>query len=190
MTIVQIGCNDGKDHILDFCQKNKEIIEEIHLIEPNLEALEDCKQTYSDFKQAIFHGLAIVPNNSDSVDFHIPHAKSKNAHASTLANHLTSHGHIDFNTINVPAISLAGFFYSNKITKCDRLYIDAEGLDCDIILGLNIQKYRIARIEFEVLHADGVNAKAEKYSSCIERLKAFGYEPTDAGEHNEAYQLC
>lgn len=24
MTIVQIGCNDGKDHILDFCQNNKE----------------------------------------------------------------------------------------------------------------------------------------------------------------------
>lgn len=190
MTIVQIGCNDGKDHILDFCKKNKENIEQIHLIEPNPEALEDCKQTYSDFKQARFYNLAIVPNNVDSVDLHIPRSKALNAHASTLTNHLTSHGHIDFNTINVLATSLASFLDSNKIERCDRLYIDTEGLDCDIILGFDIQKYRIARIEFEVLHADGVNTKSEKYSSCIGRLKSFGYEPTDAGEHNEAYQLC
>jgi len=190
MIIVQIGCNDGKDHVLDFCLKNRESIEEIHLIEPNPEALEDCKQTYSDFKQAKFHNLAIVTNNLDSISLYVPQGKSCNGHASTLANHLTAHGHTDFKTINVLATSLDRFFDSNKITKCDRLYIDAEGLDCDILLGLDVQKYRIARIEFEVLHADGVNKKAQKYSSCIDKLTALGFQPTDASEYNEAYQLC
>ena len=189
MTIVQIGCNDGKDHILDFCQKNKEGIEQIHLIEPNPEALEDCKQTYSDFKQARFHNLAIVPNDADSIDLHIPRSKSFNAHASTLTNHLTNHGHIDFDTINVPATSLAGFFDSNKIGKCDRLYIDTEGLDCEIILNFNIQKYNIARIEFETLHSDGFLAKGQNYNSSIEKLKTLGYKATEAGEYNEAYEL-
>jgi FkbM family methyltransferase len=190
MTIVQIGCNDGKDHILDFCQKNRDSIEAIHLVEPNSEALEDCKQTYLDFKQARFYNLAIVPNDAGSVDLHIPRSKALNAHASTLKNHLTDHGHIDFNTINVPAASLSSFLDSNKIEKCDRLYIDAEGLDSDIILGLDIQKYRIARIEFEILHTDGVNTRGQKYSSCIDKLTALGFQPTDASEHNEAYQLC
>jgi hypothetical protein len=190
MTIVQIGCNDGKDHVLDFCQKNKEGIEAIHLIEPNPEALEDCKQTYSDFKQAKFHNLAIVPNNVESINLHIPQAKSLNGHASTITNHLFAHGHTGFNTINVSATSIAGFLDSNKITKCDRLYIDTEGLDCDIILGLDIWKYRIERIEFEVLHTDGVFAGGQKYSSCVERLTALGYRPNDAGQYNEAYQLC
>lgn len=109
MTIVQIGCNDGKDHILDFCQKNRDSIEQIHLIEPNPEALEDCKQTYSDFKQARFYSLAIVPNDADSVDLHIPRSRTLNAHASTLKNHLIDHGHTDFDTINAPATSLASF---------------------------------------------------------------------------------
>ena len=189
MTIVQIGCNDGKDHILDFCQKNKEGIEAIHLVEPNPEALEDCKQIYSDFKQARFYNLAIVPNDAGSVDLHIPRTRSLNAHASTLTNHLTSHGHIDFHTINVSAISLAGFFDANKIEKCDRLYMDAEGLDSYIILGFDIQKYRIARIEFETLHSDGFLAKGQNYNSCIEKLKALGYKATEAGEYNEAYEL-
>jgi FkbM family methyltransferase len=189
MTIVQIGCNDGKDHILDFCQKNKESIEAIHLIEPNPEALEDCKQTYSDFKQARFYNLAIVPNDAGSVDLHIPRTRSLNAHASTLTNHLTGHGHIDFHTINVSAISLAGFFDANKIEKCDRLYIDTEGLDCAIVLNLDIQKYNIARIEFEILHSDGFLAKGQNYNSCIEKLKALGYKATEAGEYNEAYEL-
>jgi len=189
MTIVQIGCNDGKDHILDFCINNKESIEEIHLIEPNPEALEDCKQTYSDFKQARFHNLAIVQNDADSVELHIPRTKSLNAHASTFANHLTAHGHQDFNTINVPATSLAGFLDSNKIEKCDRLYIDTEGLDCEIILNFNIQKYNISRIEFETLHSDGFLAKGKNYKYCIEKLKTLGYKETEAGEYNEAYEL-
>jgi FkbM family methyltransferase len=189
MTIVQIGCNNGKDHILDFCQKNKESINAIHLVEPNPEALEDCKQTYSDFKQAKFHNLAIVPNDAGSVELHIPRTKSLNAHASTLKNHLIDHGHISFDTINVPATSLAGFLDSNKIDKCDRLYIDTEGLDCAIVLNLDIQKYNIARIEFETLHSDGFLAKGQNYNSCIEKLKTLGYKATEAGEYNEAYEL-
>jgi len=190
MIIVQIGCNDGKDHVLDFCLKNREGIEEIHLVEANPEALEDCKQTYSDFKQAKFHNLAIVPNDVESINLHIPQAKSLNGHASTIPNHLSAHGHTGFNTINVLASTLAGFFDSNKITKCDRLYIDTEGLDCNIILGLDIRKYKIGRIEFEVLHTDGVFARGQKYSSCVEKLTALGYRPTDAGQYNEAYEIC
>ena len=189
MTIVQIGCNDGKDHILDFCQKNRESIEAIHLIEPNPEALEDCKETYSDFKQARFHNLAIVPNDDGSVDLYIPRSKALNAHASISKNHLTDHGHISFDTINVPAISLAGFLDSNKIEKCDRLYIDTEGLDCEIILNFDIEKHNIRRIEFETLHSDGFRTKGKNYNSCIEKLKTLGYKATEAGEYNEAYEL-
>jgi FkbM family methyltransferase len=189
MTIVQIGCNDGKDHVLDFCQKNKESIEAIHLVEPNPEALEDCKRTYSDLRQAKFHNLAIVANNLESISLYVPQGKSCNGHASIFANHLIAHGHQDFNTINVPATSLAGFFDSNKITKCGRLYIDAEGLDCAIILNSTIEKHNIRRIEFEILHTDGVFAKGQNYNSCIEKLKALGYKQVEAGEHNEAYEL-
>lgn len=190
MIIVQIGCNDGKDHVLDICLKNKGGIEEINLVEPNPEALEDCKQTYSDFQQAKFHNLAIVPNDVESINLHIPQAKSLNGHASTITNHLAAHGHTGFKTINVSALTLAHLFDLNKITKCDRLYIDTEGLDCDIILGLDFQKYKIGRIEFEILHTDGVFTKGQKHSSCVEKLTALGYRPTNAGQYNEAYKLC
>jgi FkbM family methyltransferase len=189
MIIVQIGCNDGKDHVLDFCINNKESICEIHLVEPNPEALEDCKQTYLDFNQAKFYNLAIVPNDVESINLYIPQVKYYNGHASTITNHLVTHGHTSFNTINVLASTIAGFFDSNKITKCDRLYIDTEGLDCEIILNFDIEKYRIGRIEFETLHTDGVFTKGQNYNSCVEKLKALGYGQTEAAQYNEAYQL-
>jgi FkbM family methyltransferase len=158
MIIVQIGCNNGKDHVLDFCLKNKEIIEEIHLIEPNQEALEDCRETYSGFNKAKFHHLAIVPNNLKTINLYIPQSKSWNGHASTLTSHLVCHGHINFDTINVPATNLGKFFDLNNITKCDGLYIDTEGLDCEIVLNFDIGKYNVNRIEFEILqNTDAVN---------------------------------
>jgi FkbM family methyltransferase len=189
MTIVQIGCNNGKDHILDFCQKNKESIEAIHLVEPNPEALEDCKQTYSDFKQAKFYNLAIVPNDIESVNLYIPQVKSLNGHASTSTNHLITHGHNHFNSLNVIATNLNKVFDVNKITKCERLYIDTEGLDCEIILNFDIERHKIGRVEFEILHTDGVFTKGKNYNSCVEKLKALGYKATEAGEYNEAYEL-
>jgi FkbM family methyltransferase len=189
MTIVQIGCNNGKDHILDFCQKNKEGIEQIHLIEPNPEALEDCKQTYSDFKQAKFYNLAIVPNNVESINLYIPQGKSNNVHASTIENHLKVHEHSHFDTINVLSSNLNAFFDSNNIAKCDRLYMDTEGLDCEIVLNFDVVKYSVGRIEFETLHSDGFFTKGKNYNSCIEKLKTLGYKQTEADEYNEAYEL-
>jgi FkbM family methyltransferase len=189
MIVVQIGCNNGKDHILDFCQKNKDSIEAIHLVEPNPEALEDCRQTYSDFNQAKFCNLAIVPSDVESINLYIPQGKSNNAHASTIKNHLTIHEHREFNEINVQASSLNKFFDSNKITKCDRLYMDTEGLDCEIVLNFDIVKYNVGRIEFETLHSDGFFTKGQNYNSCIEKLKTLGYKQTEAGEYNEAYEL-
>ena len=89
----------------------------------------------------------------------------------------------------MPAISLAGFLDSNKIEKCDRLYIDTEGLDCKIIFNFDIEKHNIRRIEFETLHSDGFQARGQNYNSCIEKLKTLGYKATEAGEYNEAYEL-
>jgi hypothetical protein len=100
-----------------------------------------------------------------------------------------AHGHTGFKTINVSALTLAGFFDSNKITKCESLYIDTEGLDCEIILNFDIERHKIGRVEFEILHTDGVFTKGKNYNSCIEKLKTLGYKATEAGEYNEAYEL-
>lgn len=190
MKIIHIGCNNGKDHVLDFCIKNKNMIEEIHLIEPNEYELEICKQTYSGFPQARFHNLAIVPDEKKSVELHIPQQKSFSGHASTSTAHLIAHGHNGFDSIRVMATNLNEFFESNKISICDRLYIDTEGLDCEIILNLDIEKYKIGRIEFEIIHTDGVFSRGQKYINCIEKLKNLGYIQDDAGQYNEAYQKC
>jgi hypothetical protein len=57
------------------------------------------------------------------------------------------------------------------------------------VLNLDIQKYNIARIEFETLHSDGFFTKGQSYNSCIDKLKTLGYKATEAGEYNEAYEL-
>jgi FkbM family methyltransferase len=196
MIIVQIGCHDGNDHVLDFCLKNRRDIKEIHLVEPNPEALKDCRQSYSNFQEARFYNLAIVGNHLKSIDLHIPKIKSFNSHASTIPSHLAAHKHQSFKTIKVKASTLANFFDANKLITCDRLYMDTEGLDSDIVLSLDFMKYKIKRIEFEVIHADGPFRKSLKYFSCIKKLMDLGYRPTNASvctetgaQYNKAFRI-
>ena len=43
MNILHIGCHNGKDHVLDFCRKNKDSINQITLVDANMEVLKKAE---------------------------------------------------------------------------------------------------------------------------------------------------
>jgi len=55
------------------------------------------------------------------------------------------------------------------------LHIDVEGLDADIILYLDLQKYNIPYIVFESAHSDGYFTQGSKYQQCVKKLTDLGY---------------
>jgi FkbM family methyltransferase len=190
MTIVNIGANNGIDDCLAFCRENNDKISSIHLVEPNPIALAECRQSYSNFTNANFYQIAVMPLSENLEFLYIPESNQMSGHASTIEQHLLSHGHSRFSKIKVETISINNFFKENKILVCDRLYIDTEGHDCKIINEIDFNQTRVNRIEFEILHTDGVFCRGENYNLAVKKLNELGYKKTSAGQYNEAYQLC
>jgi len=185
MIVLNVGANDGADDCLEFVLANKESISQVHLIDPSHEAIGKCRETYKEIPQAKFHEFAIVPDDSQAAILYSPKNQPDSHHSSLIPNHTLYHGHKIIEGIAVKATSLPRFFEQNKITKCDRLYIDTEGMDSHILLALDFQKYKIAFIQFEALHSDGLATKGQNHAMLTKRLLSLGYSIRRSGAWNE-----
>lgn len=185
MIVLNVGANDGADDCLEFVLANRESISQVHLIDPSYEAIGKCMETYKDIPQAKFHELAIVPDDSQAAILYSPKNQPDSHHSSLIPNHTLYHGHKIIEGIAVKARSLPGFFEQNKITKCDRLYIDTEGMDSHILLALDFHKYKIAFIQFEALHSDGLATKGQNHAMLTKKLLSLGYSIRRSGAWNE-----
>lgn len=185
MIVLNIGANSGMDDCRDFVLANKEYVSRVHLIEPSHHSLEQCRKNYSGISQAVFHEVAIVPDDSHAAILYSPKNQPESEHSSLIPNHTLYHGHKLIEGVAVKAISLPRFFQFNNITKCDRLYIDTEGMDCHILLALDFAKYKIDFIQFEALHSDGLATRGQNHAMLTKRLLGLGYSIRNNGEWNE-----
>lgn len=186
MKVVNIGCNDGLDDCRQFVLENLAGVGEVHLVDPSPAALDQCRQNYRDIPQARFHRLAIVAEAQDRVIFYTPRGQPGSQHASVSREHLSAHHHASLDEAEVPAMRLPDFLASLQIGKPDRLYIDAEGLDCQILLQLDFSMPTPDFIQFEKTHADGPFRHGLTYQACVEKLQAAGYRIVPTSYGNEA----
>lgn len=190
MIIVNIGANNGIDNCQRFVFSHKKKVKRVHLIEPSYEALQECKKNYNGFSRAFFHNLAIIPSGKKIISIYRPKNDPLSGHSSSSLAHVKAHGHSNIENIEVDAMSLKAFFLANDIFYCDRLYLDAEGLDCEILLNFDYSKIPIQWIEFECIHTDGPLQKGEKYSLLVKKLKSAGYLLKKSSEYNvTAYKI-
>lgn len=186
MIIVQIGANKGDDSCSDFVIKNKGLIEEVHLVEPLATCNTHINNVYKDIANVKIYNLAITDNPIlKEMTIYYPKQDNMSGHSSSIYSHLTAHSHAEIEFVTVSCFTLEDFFLNNGINKCDRLYIDTEGLDCKILLGFDFNKYNIRYIEFEIIHADGTFNKGESYNKCIAKFIENGYRIEAAGDFNE-----
>lgn len=185
MIVVNVGANDGMDDCREFVFQNLDDISEVHLVEPSHEALEDCRANYSGIEKARFHELAIVTDDSQAAILYSPKNQPDSHHSSLIPNHTLYHGHKIIEGIAVKATNLQAFFNQNKIQKCDRLYLDAEGMDSHILLGLDFAKYQIEFVQFETLHSDGLATRGQNHALLTKKLLGLGYSIRRSGAWNE-----
>jgi len=186
MNIIQIGCHIGNDHVYDFISTNH--CDKIILIDANPYVLEICKKKYSNISNVTFLNYAIVPdytNNSSFIKFYIPKNDLISAHCSVSLEFIQKHDHKEWLEETVPCITLNDLFEKIDISDIDRLYIDAEGLDAQIISSLNFSKNNIQYIYFEHMHSDGAFSHGLNLEQAISRLKNNGYELLE----NDMYNL-
>lgn len=187
MKIVQIGSNCGHDELSHYVHSkfdyNPQDVE-LHLIEPNPMVLNSLEKSYMAFPNAFIYNLAIKSPFQKESEIEIFYYED-NPHqevASIKMSHLEKHRGMEGCRAGIKSFvsecwSLDTFLTWKKLFNIDWLYIDAEGMDAEILLTFDWKKYSIKKVEFEHLHL-------EHYADPIKyMLRGLGYVPVESTHH-------
>jgi FkbM family methyltransferase len=178
MNIVQIGCNDGNDHVYNYIVKNIDSIKNIYLIDASKESIKNAELHYKDISNVKFFNIGIC-ESEDMKELEIFYAENLSSeHLSFRKNHHTDHGNPnDISSFNVKSMTINNFIKENNIDIVDILYIDAEGLDCRIVQSIDFKTYDIKKIHFEHQHCENTfsEGNCNEYINVIGKLKEYGY---------------
>ena len=182
MNIIQIGCHDGNDHVKEFIKENIEKIDLVILVDANPNVIPECKTHYSEsifsktkieiLNYAIVKDMEQIP----ILNLYIPKNEKLSQHCSCLYTHMKEHNHEELDNISVPTLTLTQLCSMYGITNLEYLYIDAEGLDVDILSSFDMKNHIVNNIFFEYSHSDGPFSKGgPKLDSIIKVLENLGY---------------
>lgn len=184
MNIVQVGCNDGNDHVYEYVSQNSDRIDSLFLIEPLSEALELAKKRYSIFNFVKFYEIAITEEDVNEIEFFYSKNIQESQTSSTNRDH-TERFQAEVVSKKVVASTLDSFFKNNHLSTIDRLYIDTEGLDCKILQSIDLMKYNINYIEYEYIHSDGTHIFGSNGVLLEKKLESYGYKIYDSPPFNK-----
>ncbi len=174
--IVQIGSNNGRDHVFEKLKVGKF---QCIFVEPNPYSVIELKKTYSHLENSIFENSAISTFDGE-IDMYFNDMESgDSSHSSISLSHVLDHNNPKENITHkkVKCLMLETLLkkHSWDSDEIEWLYIDAEGHDCDIILSTDFSKLRIKNIFFETVHSDGSFKKGEKLERTFNWLYSHGY---------------
>jgi hypothetical protein len=176
MKIIQIGCHIGNDHVYSFITENINNIENLYLIDANIHSLKECKENYANIEGVTFLNYAITPTDDEYIDIVLPFNELTSSHVSTFESHLIKHNHANLIKQKVKAININKLFEELNLSVIDRVYIDTEGLDIQIINSIDYSKINIKYLMFEYIHSDGtLSWGGENLYKCLMKLLDLGY---------------
>jgi len=184
MNIIQIGCHDGNDHVLQFIYNNINDITQVIFIDANKNVIPYCEKTYDFLRQASievhFLNYAVVKDSMalPRLKLYVPKNQECSLHCSYSYAHMKEHFHKDENLelVEVPTITLSEIISQYNLKQINYLYIDTEGMDTDIINSIPFNNVSINYIKFEHAHTDGPFSNGgEKYDWTVQMLERLGY---------------
>jgi FkbM family methyltransferase len=161
MIVVQIGTNNGNDHVRDFCLKNKP--SQIILVEPFSIHIDEINKNYKDIDNFHIETLAITPDDDKEktlyysvMDGPVRGPECSYQVTSIKPEHLLKHDY----TLNmlrefkVSSMTLNELLLKHNLIKVDYLFLDIEGIDFEVLQTIDFVKFDIRNIQIEVLHLD------------------------------------
>jgi FkbM family methyltransferase len=185
MNIIQIGANRANDDVTPVVNHHSSILNKFIAVEPLTVHHSAIKECYKHIPQLIIEGVAITPTPAqESLSFYYHKEDGpKYEVASTEKSHILKH--VIYNPkltedglveLEVDCLTLNQLFDKHELTTVDMLYIDAEGLDFELIKSIDFSKFSIVNIIYEHLHIDGEEA--------IKFLESKGYSTIRNCGHN------
>ena len=190
MHIVQIGCHVGNDSVFSLIEHKEEQIKKALIVDALPSSVDICKNFYKNkvknetFEKLTFLKKAIVSRGEiKEVDFFVTRNEHDDdnqvgytAFSSTNINHLRAHGVQNIKKISVTSTTLSALFNKHSMTRIDRLFLDAEGLDAEILLSLDFKKFDIPFICYESSHTDGAFQRGTNTYKLFDKFKENGYK--------------
>lgn len=175
MKFLQIGVHIGNDEAFDIIKHHD--IELGILVEPLPHLIPHIKENYKDIKNISIENKAIAVDNSDSISFFYDTKDPITELSSMKKQHLLEHNvkEEDIKEIKVETESLNSMIDRYGVTELDYLFVDTEGFDYDILMSLNLNKYKIQNIIFEDIHMDGTGIRGIKYQTLVNKMISEGY---------------
>ena len=193
--LVVLGAHIGI-HIKDEISKIKD--SSILLVEPVPHNISAIKENLKEFKNIHLEPVAVA-SVRETKDFFFVKATSINKlkkhwasgigsfNKNHLLNHRTKRFLIeedDIDKIPIKTVKFEDLIEKYSITEIDKILIDIEGYEYEILKDMNLKKVQINSILFEYKHFDGYQKTGEKLEEILKKLEENNYKTSKVDEEN------
>ena len=193
--LVVLGAHIGI-HIKDEISKIKD--SSILLVEPVPHNISAIKENLKEFKNIHLEPVAVA-SVREIKDFFFVKATSinklKKHWASGIGsfnkNHLLDHRtkrflieEDDIDKIPIKTVKFEDLIEKYSITEIDKILIDIEGYEYEILRDMDLKKVQINSILFEYKHFDGYQKTGEKLEEILKKFEENNYKTSKVDEEN------
>ena len=193
--LVVLGAHIGI-HIKDEISKIKD--SSILLVEPVPHNISAIKENLKEFKNIHLEPVAVA-SVRETKDFFFVKATSINKlkkhwasgigsfNKNHLLNHRTKRFLIeedDIDKIPIKTVKFEDLIEKYSITEIDKILIDIEGYEYEILKDMDLKKVRINSILFEYKHFDGYQKTGEKLEEILKKFEENNYKTSKVDEEN------
>ena len=193
--LVVLGAHIGI-HIKDEISKIKD--SSILLVEPVPHNISAIKENLKEFKNIHLEPVAVA-SVRETKDFFFVKATSINKlkkhwasgigsfNKNHLLNHRTKRFLIeedDIDKIPIKTVKFEDLIDKYSITEIDKILIDIEGYEYEILKDMDLKKVRINSILFEYKHFDGYQKTGEKLEEILKKFEENNYKTSKVDEEN------
>ena len=193
--LVVLGAHIGI-HIKDEISKIKD--SSILLVEPVPHNISAIKENLKEFKNIHLEPVAVA-SVRETKDFFFVKATSINKlkkhwasgigsfNKNHLLNHRTKRFLIeedDIDKIPIKTVKFEDLIDKYSITEIDKILIDIEGYEYEILRDMDLKKVRINSILFEYKHFDGYQKTGEKLEEILKKFEENNYKTSKVDEEN------
>ena len=193
--LVVLGAHIGI-HIKDEISNIKD--SSILLVEPVPHNISAIKENLKEFKNVHLEPVAVA-SVRETKDFFFVKATSINKlkkhwasgigsfNKNHLLNHRTKRFLIeedDIDKIPIKTVKFEDLIDKYSITEIDKILIDIEGYEYEILRDMDLKKVRINSILFEYKHFDGYQKTGEKLEEILKKFEENNYKTSKLDEEN------
>lgn len=138
----------------EFVKKNYKFGDKVYAVDANSKNIDKLKDCYSDFIDINIINIGISAHQSGVLNFYFTEDDKPHYHVcSTNIKHVKKYyPNSKIEKFSIKTLTVNDFFEMYDLKKINYLSIDLEGIDYEVLMSINLQKYNIENISIEYLH--------------------------------------